>query len=886
MQMRPMRYDPTPLGGGLDMASTPLEVRPGRCIAASNFEPGPTGVGYRRMAGIERYDGRIKPSNADYYVATCNISGTVTAGDTLVGMVSAATAVVIAVVSSSRIILTKVAGTFVAETFTASNTTPLPDVVVSDIFYAAGVFSCTVINQGAAATPADKSIGVAYSADGNSATWGSSPGPLAAGASVTIGSSGGGPYVLASGVHTVTAEVEDANRFVESSETNNTLSKLINVGGVGTAPTVSVTAPTGGSIVTGSSIAITASASDDVGVSGVQFKIDGVNLGAEVTVAPYAVTWDSTTVTGGPHTITAVARDADGNTTTSAGVTVTVAQGTVATVTLDAEVSIALHAEYKNLAADQYRVDILKPTGEGAIRGVVTYAGNDYCFRNNVGSTACIMYKATASGWVAVPLGREIGFTNSVGEIFEGQTVTGLTSSASAVVKRALLRTGTWTVSGVGTLVFDTVTGVFASGEALQVGGVTKATSATVDTAVALLPSGKFEFDLGSFSGTNDSDRLYCVDGVNIPGEFDGFRWAPIRTGTVSAAPKYVRIHRKHLIFANANEIITSGTGTPYSYTALTGASRLLVDQDITGMMAETGDPTTGALTVTTNGKIYILYGTSTADFNLTVHSPNSGAKAYTLQSIVTTHFLDDYGISNIYSAQQFGNFQVKGLTNDIQPLMQSKQGKAVASCVIRQSNQYRLFFNDGTGIILQVSARGGNRQLSFMFFDYGTRTLNVVYSSVTVGGSERVLAGGDDGYVYELGVGTSFDGDNIRAFLALQFNHSGSVRVRKQYVRTVLQLKPDGVVNVQCGSDFGFGRVEVRQSAAENRTVLGAGGYWDSIISGEYTWDGGLLQEIHVNTAGIGDSVALFISGDTDTNPPYNITACIPYYKIGRFDR
>ena len=55
-----------------------------------------------------------------------------------------------------------------------------------------------------------------------------------------------------------------------------------------------------------------------------QFKLDGANLGAEDTTSPYSVTWNSTTATNGSHTLTAVARDAAGNSTTSAGVSVTV----------------------------------------------------------------------------------------------------------------------------------------------------------------------------------------------------------------------------------------------------------------------------------------------------------------------------------------------------------------------------------------------------------------------------------------------------------------------------------------------------------------------------------------------------------------------------------
>src|SRR5439155_605336 len=63
-----------------------------------------------------------------------------------------------------------------------------------------------------------------------------------------------------------------------------------------------------------------------------QFKLDGAALGAEDTSAPYAIAWDTPTAAGGSHTLTAVARDAAGNTATSAPVTVTVGNDTTAPV--------------------------------------------------------------------------------------------------------------------------------------------------------------------------------------------------------------------------------------------------------------------------------------------------------------------------------------------------------------------------------------------------------------------------------------------------------------------------------------------------------------------------------------------------------------------------
>jgi len=85
-----------------------------------------------------------------------------------------------------------------------------------------------------------------------------------------------------------------------------------------------VTAPANGATVSGTTVAVSATAADNVGVAGVQFKVDGANLGAEDTVSPYSVTWNTTAVANGSHTLTAVARDAAGNTTTAPPVTVTV----------------------------------------------------------------------------------------------------------------------------------------------------------------------------------------------------------------------------------------------------------------------------------------------------------------------------------------------------------------------------------------------------------------------------------------------------------------------------------------------------------------------------------------------------------------------------------
>jgi hypothetical protein len=94
-----------------------------------------------------------------------------------------------------------------------------------------------------------------------------------------------------------------------------------------TAPTISITAPSNGTTVSGS-VTVSANASDNVGVAGVQFRVDGSTYGTEDTSAPYSSTWNTAGVSNGTHTITAVARDAAGNVRTSGSVTVTVSNTT------------------------------------------------------------------------------------------------------------------------------------------------------------------------------------------------------------------------------------------------------------------------------------------------------------------------------------------------------------------------------------------------------------------------------------------------------------------------------------------------------------------------------------------------------------------------------
>lgn len=145
-----------------------------------------------------------------------------------------------------------------------------------------------------------------------------------------------------------------------------------------TPPAVSLTSPASGASVSGS-VNIAATASDNVGVTRVIFRVDGTQTGADDTTSPYGISWDSRTAANGSHTLAAIAYDAAGN-NASASITVNVSNGPPPTAwpvpgTIQAEdydaggEGIAYHDTTATNIGGQHRtdgVDIESTTDPGA----------------------------------------------------------------------------------------------------------------------------------------------------------------------------------------------------------------------------------------------------------------------------------------------------------------------------------------------------------------------------------------------------------------------------------------------------------------------------------------------------------------------------------------
>lgn len=143
---------------------------------------------------------------------------------------------------------------------------------------------------------------------------------------IRLGANGGGSEVM----NGLIDDVRIYDRPLTAAQIQNDLSTALpaspSSGGSSGAPSVSITSPANGATV-GGVVALSANASDADGIAGVQFKVDGVNAGSEDQSAPYSTSWNTSLVSNGNHTLSAVARDRTGKSTTSSAIAVSVNNG-------------------------------------------------------------------------------------------------------------------------------------------------------------------------------------------------------------------------------------------------------------------------------------------------------------------------------------------------------------------------------------------------------------------------------------------------------------------------------------------------------------------------------------------------------------------------------
>ena len=367
----------------------------------------------------------------------------------------------------------------------------------------------------------------------------------------------------------------------------------------------------------------------------------------------------------------------------------------------------------------------------------------------------------------------------------------------------------------------------------------------------------------------SDNFKMYAANGVGKAIEWDGTNLVEIATGSRSDKPTRVDAHRYHLFLAyEGGSLQHSSYGDPYEWDVLTGAGEINVGEEITDLLASVS----GALTVFARNRVAVLFGDDATNWQLKTLSGSAGAIPWTSQMIGQPIYLDSRGLRDLSSTDQFGDFNIGTITRQIEPLFRDKLNSgitAVASMRVREKDQYRLFFSDGTGI----SVYFGRAKAEAMVFDLGFEVTSAC-SGKDTSGNEILYVGSTDGFVYQLDVGTTFDGDDYTSTITLPFNNVGSPTYRKRWYKAEFEVSGDTDTVMTVSANYTYSDPRQPAETSQDVSSFNVGGY-DNILG----WEG--LNEVYLD--GLGRTLSLTIASTGSENYHIIHSATIYYSDRGQ---
>lgn len=452
---------------------------------------------------------------------------------------------------------------------------------------------------------------------------------------------------------------------------------------------------------------------------------------------------------------------------------------------------------------------------------------------------------------------------------------------AATIAARALIERvpgsgpvrGVWAFNGVAYAVRDNLAGT--------VGVMWKATTAgwAVVSAVTLPAGGRYRFQNHNFFGASNLRRMYGCNGVGQAFEYDGAAgFVSIATGTAIDAPTHIACHRKHLFLGfRGGSLQNSGIGTPTVFTPISGAAEIGIGEDITGLLPDVSN----TLVVFGRNRVDVLYGSSVDDFDLRPVANDAGAVEWTAQKIGTPLYFDDAGLRSLDTTANYGDFIIGTKTDRIRPLLDAKKEAGVApiaSMRIRSKDQYRLFFDDGTGLTAYL-----NKTTEVIPFDMGGVIPTCTCAAEGEDGNETLLMGDADGFVYRLDVGTSHDGEPIEYFARLAFDNLGTPTRNKVFHKVEIQIDTKALTEIHAVAQFTSpgDSYPVQAEYALDQTASRDAGYWDSVYWNDFYWSSQTsgLAESHID--GFGRDISLTILGRSAEQEPHTLKALTYHYSV-----
>jgi hypothetical protein len=479
-----------------------------------------------------------------------------------------------------------------------------------------------------------------------------------------------------------------------------------------------------------------------------------------------------------------------------------------------------------------------------------------------------------------------IAFDGGITEIKENDSIVGSSSGSTATVKKVTITSGAYSSDdAVGFLSIVSASGSWTDNEEIQVSGVKRAlvngasepstvTVAKTDGELyeqTIEPNGSYKFVNFNFVGEESLEKMYGASGVGNAFEWDGTTFIKIKTGMTTDTPENVIVFKNHLFLSYPKgSLQNSSLGLPTTWSTTLGASEIVVGDNITGMSVETKD----SLAVFGRNNTFILYGTSRSDWNLTQFYTGTGAVKNTVEKIQTTIFLDDRGIVSLGSTLNYGDFKQAVISEKIDPLVQKYKNRVVTSLRVRDKNQYRLYFNDKTGIAMTFI---NGKNMGMLPFSLNDQIVCAV-SGEDSNGDEVLYGGFDDGYIRKIDSGTSLDGQTVQSFVRLAYHHYGTPQRKKRFREILLELNADTNTTLTIQPEYNYG----------DGTVPTTSDYTISVTNDEWTVDDvysdtlgvAVVDKARARINGVGETMGIIIKNESIYDKPVTLQGAVVQYS------
>ena len=318
--------------------------------------------------------------------------------------------------------------------------------------------------------------------------------------------------------------------------------------------------------------------------------------------------------------------------------------------------------------------------------------------------------------------------------------------------------------------------------------------------------AGKTRFSRYNYTGT---EKIAIVDGINKPAVYDGSLFTALNSAPTDVnAAEFVVNFKNQLFFGKGNLLTFTAPFTDNDFTAANGSGTISVGANITGLVVFRQQ-----LIIFTETSISQLTGNTVNDFQLQPITIDIGCvDKDTIQEVGgDIMFLGPDGLRLLSGTERIGDFGLGVVSKTIQKEVTDfiTANTSFTSVVIRNKSQYRILgYNNN---IAQANAQGilgtqmagqGGEGMSWADIR-GIRAY--VADSRFYQNSETIVFANNDGYLYQMEEGNSFDGSNIQTTFATPYMPINDPRVRKTFYKMFLYTDPQGSVSFDVSLKLDF---------------------------------------------------------------------------------